>query len=408
MVHTSMPRVTLKAGHVRPVFSGHPWIFQQAVASVDGGAQPGDQVEVVDPQGKLLGSGLFSAHSAIAVRLFTRSRRPIDGELFRERLAEARARRERAGLPSAQTGRETTGYRLVHGEGDRLPGLIVDVFGDVLVVQLNTIGIKRREGAVLEALASIMRPRAIVDRTSEAVKRLEGFTPNSGVVRGEAQSLVFKERGFDYDIPLELAQKTGFYFDQRDLRARVETLAKGRTVLDTYSFVGGFSLAAARGGATAVTAVDESAQAMLVGAQIARANGLASKIAFVRGDAAQALTDASSKGGADLVICDPPKLAPSRANKDAALVAYKKVARSACRATKAGGLLVFCSCSSAVSMDDLVRVVAVGAADARMHAIILERLTQGADHPVPAAFPEGLYLKSVIAELDPVDDSGPT
>lgn len=403
MVHTFMSRVVLKAGHVRPVFSGHPWIFQQAIAEVQGGARAGDQVDVVDPQGKLLGSGLYSPASAIAVRLFTRSDRPIDGELFRQRIAEARARRTRAGLPSFEPGRETTGYRLVHGEGDQLPGLIVDVFDDVLVVQLNTIGIKRREGAVLDALSATLAPRAIIDRTSASVKRLEGFDPGSGVIRGDATSLVFRERGFAYDIGLELAQKTGFYFDQRELRGRVESLAAGRTVLDTFSFVGGFSLAAARGGAASVTAVDESAQAMLTGAEIARANGLSSKIAFARGDAVRALGDASSKGGFDLVICDPPKLAPSRSNKDAALLAYKKIARSACRATKAGGVLVFCSCSGAVSIDDLVRCVAIGAADARMNAIILERMTQGPDHPVPAAFPEGLYLKSVIAELDPID-----
>ncbi|MFO0615106.1 MAG: class I SAM-dependent rRNA methyltransferase [Polyangiaceae bacterium] len=398
-----MARVVLKPGHVRPVFSGHPWIFQQAIASVEGGARAGDQVDVVDPPGNLLGCGLYSPGSAIAVRLFTRSHRPIDGELFRLRIAEALERRRRAGLPSTHPARETTGYRLVHGEGDRLPGLVVDVFEDVLVVQLNTIGIKLREGMVLEALASVMKPRAIIDRTSASVKRLEGFEPGAGVIRGEASSLVFRERGFAYDIGLDLAQKTGFYFDQRALRARVESLAHGKTVLDTFSFVGSFSLAAARGGATSVTAVDESAQAVLAGAQIARANGLASKIAFVRGDAVRALGDASSTGGFDLVICDPPKLAPSRANKDAALLAYKKIARSACRATKARGILVFCSCSSAVSIDDLVRCVAIGAADARMFATILERFTQGPDHPVPAAFPEGLYLKSVIAELDPVD-----
>lgn len=403
MVHTPMSRVVLKAGHVRPVFSGHPWIFQQAIASTEGGARAGDQVDVVDPQGNLLGSGLYSPKSAISVRLFTRSSRPIDGELFRLRIAQARERRARAGLPSAEPGRETTGYRLVHGEGDQLPGLIVDVFEDVLVVQLNTIGIKLREGAILDALTHVMRPRAIIDRTSASVKRLEGFDPGSGVIRGEASSLVFKERGFAYDIGLELAQKTGFYFDQRELRGRVEVLAKGKTVLDTFSFVGGFSLAAARGGAESVIAVDESAAAMLTGAEVARANGLAGKISFAKGDAVRALGDASGIGGYDLVICDPPKLSPSRANKEGALLAYKKIARSACRATKARGVLVFCSCSSAVSIDDLVRCVAVGAADARMSATILERSTQGPDHPVPAAFPEGLYLKSVIAELDPID-----
>jgi len=399
------PRVTLKAGHVRPVFFGHPWVFQQAIDRIEGGPQAGDEVEVVDPQGNLLGTGLFSPKSAIAVRLFTRLSQPIEGDLLRRRMTAAKDLRAAIGLPSRERGRETTGFRLVHGEGDRLPGLIVDVFGDVVAVQMNTIGIKRREGIVFEVLHELLAPRAILDRTPESVKRLEGFTPSSGIVRGDAslEKVSFVERGFRFDLPTTAGQKTGYYFDQRELRDRVERIARGKSVLDTYSFVGGFALAAARGEANEVLAVDESAEAVALGAEISHANGLGDRISFVRQDSLRALGDASSKGGYDLVLCDPPKLAPSRANKDAALQSYRKIARASARATKADGTLVFSSCSGAVSMEDLVRIVATGAADARMQATVLERCTQGPDHPVPAAFPEGLYLKSVIVHLSPLD-----
>ncbi len=399
-----MARVTLKAGHVRPVFFGHPWVFQQAVERVEGGAAPGDEVQVVDPQGHLLGTGLYSPKSAIAVRMFTRDTTHVDGALILERIRRAKQRREELGLPNQTPGRLTNGYRLVHGEGDDLPGLIIDLFGDIAAVQLNTIGMKRREGLVFEALHELFAPRAILDRTPESVQRLEGFEPGSGVVRGDVaiDSLRFSERGFAYQVPLTIGQKTGFYFDQRTVRGRVEELARGKTVLDTYSFVGAFALAAARGGAKRVRAVDQSAQAVTIGAEIARANQLDSHIEFVKEDAARALTEASNHGGFGLVICDPPKLAPSRANKDVALNAYRKIAKAGCRATTPSGILLLCSCSSAVSMDDLTRALALGAADARTRATVFERHIQGPDHPIPAAFPEGLYLKSVFCHVDPL------
>jgi 23S rRNA (cytosine1962-C5)-methyltransferase len=398
-----MPTVTLKPGHVRPVWSGHPWIFAQAIARIEGGAVAGDEVLVVDPSGNVLGRGLYTPRSAIPVRMFTRDDAPIDGALFRRRIERAIAHRRDLGLPSAVPGHETDAYRLVHAEGDGLPSLTVDVFGDVLVVQLNTIGVKLREGVIFDALSAALSPRAILDRTPATLARLEGFEPGAGVVRGDTQvdELRFTERGLRYAIPLSLGQKTGFYLDQRALRARVEQLARGRRVLDTFAFVGSFSLAAARGGAASVLAVDESAVAVEVGAGCARLNGLEGRIQFVREDARKALQQASQRDrGFDLVICDPPTLAPSRASREAALGAYKALASSACRAVKPGGILVFCSCSRAVGLDDLTRAVALGARDARMEAIVFDRHFQGGDHPVPASFPEGLYLKAVIARVE--------
>jgi 23S rRNA (cytosine1962-C5)-methyltransferase len=397
-----MPIVTLKPGHVRPVWSGHPWVFAQAIARIEGGAVAGDEVTVVDPRGAILGRGLYTPRSAIPVRMFTHDDAPIDGALFRRRIERAIVHRRDIGLPSAAPGHETDAYRLIHAEGDGLPALTVDIFADVAVVQLNTFGIKQREGIVFDALTAALAPRAIVDRTPTAAAKLEGFEPGAGVVRGDAalETLRFVERGIRYEIPLSLGQKTGFYLDQRALRARVEQLARGRRVLDAFSFVGSFAMAAARGGATSVLAVDESAIAVEIGAECARQNKLADRIQFVREDARKALQEASRQGGFDLVICDPPKLAPSRGTKDGALGAYKSLAAAACRATKPGGVLVLCSCSSAVSVDDLTRALALGARESRMQAMVFDRHFQGGDHPVPASFPEGLYLKSVIARVE--------
>jgi 23S rRNA (cytosine1962-C5)-methyltransferase len=398
----SRPLATLKPGHVRPVWAGHPWVFAQAILRVEGGAIAGDEIDVQDPQGSFLGRGLYAPKSAIPIRLYTRDPQvSLDGAFFRSKLEQALKRRRDLGLPNTHPGHETSAFRLVHAEGDGLPGLVIDVFGDVASVQLNTLGIKRREGLIFEALASTLKPKTILDRTPAQAAKLEGFEPGAGVVRGQAcETLHFTERGFRFEVPLSIGHKTGFYLDQRVLRARVEQLAHGRRVLDAYSFVGTFSLAAARGGASEVLAVDDSALALEIGASCARLNGLESKIHFERGDARAVLQRVANSGGYDLVICDPPKLAPSRSEKDKALGAYRSVAAAGCRATRPGGILVLCSCSSAVSLEDLVRALALGARDSRMRATVFERHFQGADHPVPSAFPEGLYLKSVLAHVE--------
>ncbi len=392
-----MPVVRLKPGHVQPVWMGHPWVYAQAVDRVEGGATAGDEVSVMDPRGNLLGRGFYSPGSAIPVRLLVRDAETrLDASFFHARVERAVALRASLGLPSDQT----DGFRLVHAEGDGLPGLVVDRYGDVLAVQLGTIGMKQREALVHEALWTVVRPRAIVDRTSAQTAKAEGFDPpREPIVRGDAvRALELVERGLRFRIPLELGQKTGFYFDQRSLRARVEQLAHGRRVLDAYSFVGAFALAAARGGAREVVAVDESALAVEVGAECAAANGLGERVRFAKEDARRALAEAH--GSFELVVADPPRLAPTRGSREQALVAYAKLAENGCRAVRPGGVLVLCSCSAAVDLQALTRALAQGATRANVQATVLERWFQGADHPVPAAFGEGLYLKALIAHVD--------
>ncbi len=394
-------QVTLKAGHIQPVWAGHPWVYAQAVERVAGGAMPGDEVEVIDSRGNVLGRGLYSPTSAIPVRIYTRDGSArIDRALFEKRIDAALERRAALGLPAEGT----NAYRVVHAEGDDLPGLIVDRYADTLVVQLATVGIKRREQSILDTLIEKLEPRSIVDRTSERSAKLEGFVPGHGVVWGDKTlaELSFVERGLRFVIPLELGQKTGFYLDQRPLRERIEALARGRRVLDTFTYVGSIAMAAARGGATSVHAVDASALALEVAAECARANGLAGRIEFERADAHDVLTAAGRKGGYDLVVCDPPKLAPTRAAKKRALSSMRRLAAAGARATRPGGLLVLCSCSAAIGLDELTRAAALGGRDVGLRPTVLERWFQGADHPVPAAFPEGLYLSSLILEVQPL------
>jgi 23S rRNA (cytosine1962-C5)-methyltransferase len=351
----------------------------------------------VDPRGNFLGRGFYSAGSAIPVRILVRDEAtPIDTSFFRTRIERALSARTALGLG----GEDTTGFRLVHAEGDGLPGLIVDRFGEDVVVQLLTIGMKEREAMIFEALAQVVKPRAIIDRTPASSAKAEGFTPARGVVRGEEVSeLAFTERGIRWRVPIELGQKTGFYFDQRELRARVEPLARGKRVLDAYAYTGAFGLAAARGGASEVVCVDESAMAMEVGAENARANGLEARIRFERNDARRAMQDAHA--AFDLVIVDPPRLAPTRGAREQALVMYSKLAELGCRATKPGGIMVLCSCSAAVDLKELTRALATGSVRANVQALVVDRGFQGSDHPVPAAFGEGLYLKAVVARVEP-------
>jgi 23S rRNA (cytosine1962-C5)-methyltransferase len=390
--------VRLKPGHVQPIWAGHPWVYAQAVERVEGGATRGDEVRVVDPRGNFLGRGFYTPGSAIPVRLLVRDDvTPIDTAFFRARFEHARAARVAFGLGADP---RTTGFRLVHAEGDGLPGLVVDRFGDALVVQILTAGMKEREAMILEALGQVFSPDAIVDRTPASAAKSEGFTASGGIVRGALDGpLTFEERGLRWSIPSELGQKTGFYFDQRELRGRVEALAAGKRVLDAYSYTGAFGLSAARGRAAEVVCVDESALAIEVGAETARANALEAVVSFQRADARRVMQDAHASF--DLTIVDPPRLAPTRGAREQALVMYAKLAELGCRATKPGGLLVLCSCSAAVDLFALTRALATGAVRANVHAIVVERAFQGVDHPVPAAFGEGLYLKAVIARVEP-------
>ena len=242
--------IHLRPGFVQPVWAGHPWVFAQAIARAAGSPRPGDEVRVVDPEGKPLGRGFWSPESAIPVRLLTRDAdTALDDAFLAARIEEAaRWRRALLGLPSA----EHTGYRLVNADGDGLPGLTVDVFGDAATVQFGTVGMKRREAAVIDAVIRGAGVRRVYEAGSERHQQREGFAVTDGLVRGEgAPTLAFVESGVRFAVAAPGSagggQKTGYYFDQRDNRAAVAALSAGGRVLDAFSYVGGFGLAAARG-----------------------------------------------------------------------------------------------------------------------------------------------------------------
>jgi 23S rRNA (cytosine1962-C5)-methyltransferase len=394
-----MAKVLIRAGHVRPLWAGHPWVYAQAVAKIEGQAAAGDVVDVLDPQGHWLGAGFYSPESALAVRILSRTQGEVlDTKFFEARLARAREFRTRSlGLPTA----DTTGYRLVHAEGDGLSGLIVDIYDDVAVVQLLTAGMKRREDEVLHALREVMGVRAIVEMPSAEHQEREGFTVTPRAVHGEqVTELNFRERGFVYRLPFASAQKTGFYFDQRDNRGALEALCRGRRVLDAFCYVGSFALAAARGGASEVVALDRSEPALQVAQATADRAELAGLIRFERGEIKRALPEMLQRGERfDVVVLDPPKLAHSVRHLDRARKAYRLWNSQAFQLLSPGGILLTCSCSGALQPHDFMRTVALAAADAKQEASLFLLGQQAADHPTPAAFDEGRYLKAAFLRV---------
>lgn len=394
-----MAKLWIRGGHVRPVWAGHPWVYAQAVGKVEGEPTAGDFVDVLDPQDNWVGAGFYSPSSAIAARILSRVQgEAIDRAFFRERFARALAfRRDRLGLPDAQT----TGYRLVHSEGDGVSGLVVDIYGDSAVVQLLTAGIQRRARDVLEALREVTGVRSIVELASGEHLEKEGLPPQSGAIHGlSIEQLQFTERGFEYRLPIESAQKTGFHFDQRDNRARLETLCAGRRVLDACSYVGAFALAAARGGASEVLALDRSEAALSVAQDTAARSGVADKIRFQRGDLKRVLPELIAAGERfDVIVLDPPKLAHSVKHLDRARKAYRAWNAFAFSLCSADAVLVTCSCSAAMQGHDFLRTLALASADARRDAALFALGQQAADHPTPAAFEEGRYLKAAFMRV---------
>lgn len=393
-----MSKVTLQKGRVQPVWAGHPWVFAQAVGRVDGAPAPGDAVDVVDPDDNFMGRGYWSPRSAIPVRIATRDPRdPLDGPSIGRAIERAAALRKKLGWPSE----ETTGYRLVHAEGDGLPGLVVDVLGDVATVQLLSIGMKRREADVFAHVARVTKAKTVIEVASPKAAEREGFEATTRVVRGpDPSAIVLRERGLDLEVEAEITQKTGFYFDQRDNRALVEALSNGARVLDLYSFVGAFGLFAARGGASSVLSIDSSAVAIATGSRLAHRLGFAGRVSYERADVRHRLAAfAKAKERFDLVVVDPPKLAPSVRHLDRARSAYRKLNADAVRLIEPGGMLVSCSCSAAMQSDDFVRTATMGARDAGKDLVLLHMGQQGMDHPTPAAFSEGRYLKCAFFQV---------
>ena len=389
-----MNSLVLKKGREKSLLRRHPWIFSGAVEKASG--KPGETLEVVGTGKKLLARAAYSLTSQIRARVWTFDpAEEVDVEFFRNRIQKALALRE--ALPAA---RHANALRLVHGESDGLPGLVVDRYADVLVAQFLAAGVERWRDPILDALMELSGCAAIYERSDAEVRKLEGLPVKAGFARGNrnAARCPIIEYGLNFRVDVEQGQKTGFFLDQRENRQRVRALAAGRNVLDGFCYTGGFSVAALAGGAKRVTAIESSSPALEVAKENLAANPLdASKVEFVQADVFSQLRkfrDANAKF--DLIVLDPPKFAPTAAQVKKAARAYKDINLWALKLLAPGGLLATFSCSGGVSPELFQSIVAGAALDAGGDAKIIERFGAAADHPVALEFPEGEYLKGLL------------
>ncbi|MEO8144170.1 MAG: class I SAM-dependent methyltransferase [Betaproteobacteria bacterium] len=391
-----MKTLILKAGRDKSIKRHHPWIFSGGVERMDGAPANGETVLVKSADGKILALAAWSPESQIRARVWSFDPGvTINKEFFDRRIKTALALR--AALPAA---RHTNAMRLVHGESDGLPGLVVDRYDDVLVAQFLSAGVEHWRKIILDSLTEISGCESVFERSDAEVRKLEGLEPRTGFARGnrQAKRCPIVEHGLNFRVDVEAGQKTGFFLDQRDNRQRVRALAGGRDVLDAFSYTGGFALAALAGGAKHVTAVESSVPALEVAKENVNANSMGfSRISFEQADVFAYQRLLRDRGSSfDMVVLDPPKFAPTAALVKNAARAYKDINLMALKLLKPGGLLATFSCSGGVSAELFQSIVAGAASDAGVDAKIIERFGPAADHPVALSFPEGDYLKGLL------------
>lgn len=389
-----MKVIRLKEGRERSLLRRHPWIFDSAVAK--GGADPGETVRVESHDGRFMAWAAFSPASRMRARAwaFEEGQR-IDAAFFQATLAGALRARSRLAIPS-------DGVRLVHGESDGLPGLIVDRYGDTLVAQFLSAGAERWKPVLADALLQETGLARLYERSDASSRALEGLPEVSGWLRGEGPTqITVQEHGWTFGVDIATGHKTGFYLDQRDSRRKfadwVLRLAPQR-VLNCFCYTGGFTVAALAAGAGHVTSIDSSGPALDRARANLALNGLdASRADFVDADVNVSLRryiDAGTRF--DAIVLDPPKLAPTVAHADRAARAYKDLNRLALKLLAPGGVLFTYSCSGGISADLFHKIVASAGADAGVDGYIAERLGAAPDHPMTLAFPEGEYLKGLV------------
>ncbi len=390
------PIVRLKPRARRRVAGGHRWVFSNEIDGFDRSIPPGEDVVVVDHRDRVLGSGTFNPHSLISVRLHAPGEeRPLDGAFLRDRVGRAAARRQ------AWLGPEgARACRVVFGEADDLPGLVVDRYGDHLSVQLLTAAMDRRRDEVLAALGEVLAPRGIVLRNDARARALEGL-PLQVEVAGEVPDAVrFRLGELVLWADLRGGQKTGFFFDQRENYRLIRPLCPGARVLDAFCYSGAWGLHAALWGAREVVWLDASAAALEMVRRNARENGLEAP-RTVEADALGFLKDAATRGETfDLVVLDPPAFAKSRRHVPEALKGYLNLNKWGLRAVRPGGHLVTCSCSHHVRPEAFVETVARAAAAAGRGVRVVGSGGQGPDHPWLPAMPETSYLKALLLQVD--------
>jgi 23S rRNA (cytosine1962-C5)-methyltransferase len=388
-----IPILHLKPGRHR-VLAGCPWIFRGELTDHDPPEEP--EVEVVDADGRFVGRGLYSPKSAIAVRMLAWSRRsPIDGDLLVGRVARAVAARP-VGDPATQA------VRLVNAEADGVPGLVVDRFGPMIVVEVTFAPLVRWLPAMVEQLAALPGVVGVYERGRLSVRQHEGLPLEDRLLWGRLENPVtVVEHGLRYRVDVARGQKTGHYLDQAQNRLAAARWAGDREVLDVFAHTGGFALTALAQGARRALAVDQDGEALAVAEENAAANGLADRFEGVEANAFDWLRQAAQSGTRyDMVILDPPAFTKSREAVAGALRGYKEINLRAAKLLRPGGILVTCSCSYHVDLDTFIEVVGAALFDAHRESRILEVRGQAPDHPSHPLLPETRYLKCLIVAVD--------
>ncbi|HEX4809704.1 MAG TPA: class I SAM-dependent rRNA methyltransferase [Bryobacteraceae bacterium] len=387
---TSLPTVRVNRKASDRVESGHPWIFASDVLD-RGEAKPGDAVRVIDPKGRSLGAAHYSSTSQISLRLLSRHIEPIDEAFLRTRIQAAIAHRQRVVC-------DTEAYRVVHAEGDLLPGLIVDRYADFLVVQLLDQGMDRLTPLVVQVLNDLFEPKAIVARNDLSVRAKENLPQETQVLSGTLPECVsIRMHGLTWNADLLSGQKTGIFLDQRENYLAVRRYARGR-VLDCFTATGGFALHCASS-CEDVEGVDSSASTLDLARSNAASNGIAN-VEFRQADVLDYLPGLiAARRAFDTVIIDPPAFTKSRSALEGAVRGYKEINLRALRLLGQGGILVSCSCSHHMSESHLLEIIASAALDCGKQLRVLERRTQARDHPILLTVPETHYLKCIIFEV---------
>ena len=389
-----MSRKTVILPKGRRARQGSPWIFSNEIR-MDEAAKaiaPGSVVNVRGEDGRAFGTGYFNSKSLIAVRLLADDCDVIvDAEFFAARLGRARDLRDALyGKPF---------YRLVHAEGDGLPGLVIDRFDDTLTVQIGTAGMEKQITAITMALDAVFKPRTVILRADAPSRSLEGLDSYVKVAKGAGARIAVEENGARYIADLESGQKTGWYYDQRENRAFIAALAKGKSVLDGYSYTGGFGILAAKAGAKEVVCLDSSAPALAIAEESARANGVTIKA--VKADVFEELERLKTAGEKfDIVLADPPPFVKSKKDLEPGAKAYRKLARLAADVTAPGGLVMVASCSHNIPPERFAAECAQGLERTGRRAALIRQSGAGPDHPVHPLLPESAYLKALVYALD--------
>lgn len=388
-----MAKAVLRKTRESRVRSGHPWVFASDIERVEGNFEPGDVVDVVSSHNTYLGRAFYNPKSQISLRMLTTHDETVDEAFFRRRVQEAWDYRNQFCDPAS--------CRLIFSESDFLPGLIVDKFGEYLVVQSLCLGIEKWKQSIVRDLAEIVHPKGIWERSDVPVRRLEGLEQTTGLLYGEVpDSIDMVENGLRFVVDVKNGQKTGFFLDQKENRAAIAPLCKGARVLDCFCHNGSFSLHAAKYGAKSVLGVDISEEALEVARLNAENNGLSDVVTFEAHncfDHLRELTDAHEQF--DVVILDPPAFTKTRAAVESALRGYKEINLRGMKLVRKGGFLVTCSCSQHVSPEQFRDMINQAARDSKTKLRLVENRTQGHDHPILPASPETQYLKCMILQV---------